>query len=120
MQEQANNLFTFMQESMNAGLVSMAILLTQIIKNQKWMRQRSFASVQLTETNDPLTMHTLEIIERVCQYSQNGLSQTLGRFLDKIGFFEHLAEALFQDAKQEDVDKQEAAAVAKAKGQSLM
>ena len=68
MQERANNLFTFMQESMNAGLVSMAILLTQVIKNQKWMRQRSFANVQLTETNDPLTLHTLEIIERVCQY----------------------------------------------------
>lgn len=34
-----------MQESMNAGLVSLSILLTQMIKNQKWMRQKCFSSI---------------------------------------------------------------------------
>jgi len=89
------------------------------MKNQKWMRQKNFQSVQLTETNDPLTMHTLEIIERVCKYSQNGLSSTLGRFLDKIGFFEHLADTLFQSFKQEDLERQADASMAKSKGQSF-
>lgn len=93
-----------MQESMNAGLISMTILLTQLIKNQKWMRQKSLSSLQLPDTTDPLTLHTLDLIEHICHCGQLGLTRTPGRFLDKVGFFSHLAEAVFRDNKQEDLE----------------
>lgn len=33
----------------------------------------------------------------------------MGRFLDKVGFFEHLIETLFKEAKQEDEERKEEA-----------
>ena len=89
------DLHQFIHEGMSVGLMGLIILLTQFIKNQEWMRCKSFSKITLQETNEPLILQTLELIETVSNISFQGFSQTVGCVLDKSGFYVHLAEAIF-------------------------
>jgi hypothetical protein len=55
-----------------------------------------------SETNDQMTLYTLEIIEKLCFFGFNGHSLTIPIFLDKTGFYMNLIEAVF-DQNDDDM-----------------
>jgi hypothetical protein len=67
------------------------------------MRKKKFSLCTLqSETNDPMTLFTLEIIEKLCFFGFNGHSLTIPIFLDKTGFFCNLIEAIFEHNEDDE------------------